>query len=100
MKLLSVASCNGVENLVCQFALLVGESEATQAISWGRTCSASHSHAWWALAAWADMTTFFFAAAVRMVMSVISFCVFFWEFAVFKVEPNDIMGDILLESEH
>lgn len=82
MKLHFVASCNGVKNLVCQFALLVGESEATQAISWGRTCSASHSHAWWALAAWADMTVdpkhpnhrdFLFAAAVRMVMSVISF---------------------------
>lgn len=55
VKLHLVASCNGVENLVCQFALL-GESEATQAISWGRTSSASHSPAWWALAAWADMT--------------------------------------------
>lgn len=42
---------------------------------------------------------FLFAAAVRMVMSVISFF-FLGGYVVCKVEPNDIMGDILLDSEH
>ena len=116
MKLSLVASCNRVETLVCQFALLVGESEATQAISWGRTCSASHSHVWWALAAWADMTLdpntpttsnhtwrLFFCGCSDNdddVRDVVFF--FFGGGVICKTEPvvkvwNAIMGDILLD---